>query len=179
MLSVILMSHHQVPTPPPHKKKALLNFALLVRFHGISIAWYKARIPGFPRKPIREGASSLFRQGAESPQNVSYSWATPRLHMQVWVALDQETFVCLSSPRPKRLLAPSLSIFGEIQNSGLVQQSDPNLVLRERKGSPKSKFWGRMSGGRPHGYLGGRPGAKTSVSPRSPGKKQAFRYGRP
>ena len=26
---------------------------------GIAIAWYKARIPGFPRKSIREGASTI------------------------------------------------------------------------------------------------------------------------
>ena len=36
---------------------------------------------------------------------------------------------------------------------------------QERKISPKSKFWGRISGGRPCGYPGGRPGAKTSVRP--------------
>ena len=31
--------------------------------------------------------------------------------MQVWVALEQETFLGLSGPRPKRLLAPSLIDF--------------------------------------------------------------------
>ena len=35
---------------------------------GIPIAWYKARIHGFPRKSIKEGASSLFRRGPERPQ---------------------------------------------------------------------------------------------------------------
>ena len=47
---------------------------------GIPIAWYKSRIPGFPQKSIREGASSLFGRGPESPKNVSCSRATPRLH---------------------------------------------------------------------------------------------------
>ena len=40
-----------------------------------------------------------------------------------------------------------------------------SLEIQERKSSPKSKFWGRISGGRPRGYPGGRPGAKTSVKP--------------
>ena len=41
---------------------------------------------------------------------------------------------------------------------------------QERKSSPKSKFWGRISGGRPRGCPGGRPGPKTSVKPlRNPG----------
>ena len=35
---------------------------------GIPIAWYNARIPEFPRKSIREGASSLFGRGPERPQ---------------------------------------------------------------------------------------------------------------
>ena len=33
--------------------------------------------------------------------------------MQVWVALEQETLLRLSGPRPKRLLAPSLIDFGK------------------------------------------------------------------
>ena len=37
------------------------------------------------------------------------------------------------------------------------------LFVQERKSNPKSKFWGRISCGRPRGYPGGRPGAKTSV----------------
>ena len=43
---------------------------------GTPIAWYKARIPGFARKSIREGASSLFGRGPERPKNVSCSRAT-------------------------------------------------------------------------------------------------------
>ena len=42
----------------------------------IPIAWYKARIPGFPWKSIREGTSSLFGRRPEGPQNVSCSTAT-------------------------------------------------------------------------------------------------------
>ena len=41
----------------------------------------------------------------------------------------------------------------------------PFQHFQERKSSPKSKFWGRISRGRPRGYPGGRPGAKTSVRP--------------
>ena len=47
---------------------------------GIPFAWYKARIPVFPRKSTREGASSLFGPGPERPKIVSCSRATPRLH---------------------------------------------------------------------------------------------------
>ena len=80
----------------------------------VPIAWYKARIPGFPRKSIRDGASSLFGRGPERPKKiVSCSRATPRLHRcNLGVALEQETiFLGLSGPRPKRLLAPSLIDF--------------------------------------------------------------------
>ena len=34
---------------------------------------------------------------------------------------------------------------------------NPRPQNQERKSSPKSKFWGRKSGGRPRGYPGGRP----------------------
>ena len=43
---------------------------------GSRFAWYKARIPGFPRKSTREGASGLFGRGPERPQNISCSRAT-------------------------------------------------------------------------------------------------------
>ena len=48
--------------------------------------------------------------------------------VQVWVALEQETFLGLSSPYPKRLLAPSLIDFrGKSRNLGLVPGNrDPN-----------------------------------------------------
>ena len=47
-----------------------------VPFLGIPIAWYEARISGFPRKSLREGASSLLGRGPERPKNVSCSRAT-------------------------------------------------------------------------------------------------------
>ena len=47
-------------------------------------------------------------------------------------------------------------------------------IDQERKSSPKSKFWGRISRGRPHGYPGGRPGAKTSVRPLKSLKNKHF-----
>ena len=40
--------------------------------------------------------------------------------------------------------------------------------------SPKSKLWGRISGGRPRGYPGGRPGAKASVKPSKSWKNKHF-----
>ena len=45
----------------------------------IPIAWYKAPIPVFPRKSIREGASGLFGRWPESPKNASCSKATGSL----------------------------------------------------------------------------------------------------
>ena len=42
------------------------------------------------------------------------------------------------------------------------------------KSSPKSKFWGRISGRCPHGYPGRRPGAKTSVRPSKSWKNMRF-----
>ena len=74
-----------------------------------------SRLPGtrpefldFPRKSIGEGASSLFGRGPKSPQNISCSRATPKLHRcNFGVALEQEMFWGLFGPRPKRLLAPS------------------------------------------------------------------------
>ena len=62
-----------------------------------------ALIPGFLRKSIREGASSLFGRGPESPSIVSCSRATPRLHQcNLGVALEQERFLGLSGPVPKK-----------------------------------------------------------------------------
>ena len=64
------------------------------------------------RKSIRERASSLFGRGSERPKNVSCSRATPDLHRcNLGVALEQETILGLSGPRPKRLLALSLMDF--------------------------------------------------------------------
>ena len=60
-----------------------------------------------------------------------------------------------------------------------IEASDPEKIrghtsFQERKSSPKSKFWGRISGGRPRGYPGGHPGAKTSVKPSKPWKNKHF-----
>ena len=96
-----------------------MNFKPIIR---TSIAPYKAiGIPeNSPRKSIREGASSLFRQGPESPKNLSCSRATPDLHrcksgvaapVQVWGCPRARDILGLSGPRLKRLLAPSLIDF--------------------------------------------------------------------
>ena len=47
-------------------------------------------------------------------------------------------------------------------------------LVQERKSSPKSKFWGRISHGHPRGYPSGRPGAKTSVRPLKSWKKTSI-----
>ena len=58
-------------------------------------------------KSIGEGASSLFGEWPGSPENVSCSRATPRLHQSKSGALEQKTFSGLPGHSPKRLLAPS------------------------------------------------------------------------
>ena len=52
-----------------------------------------------------------------------------------------------------------LSVKGPFCNNPFVHP----VHNHERKSSPKSKFRGRISGGRPRRYPGGRPGAKASV----------------
>ena len=47
-------------------------------------------------------------------------------------------------------------------------------LFQERKSSPKSKFWCRISRGCPRGYPGGRPGAKASVRPSKSWKNKHF-----
>ena len=79
----------------------------------IPIAWYKA--PCFSPKN---------RPGKEQR-------ATPRFApMQVWVALEQETFLGLSGPRLKRLLAPSLIDFRE--QTGIQALNQAIGIPRER-----------------------------------------------
>ena len=50
----------------------------------------------------------------------------------------------------------------------------PYPGFQERKSSPKSKFWGRISCGRPRGYPGGRTGAKASIKPSKSWKNRHF-----
>ena len=62
-------------------------------------------------------------------------------------------------------------------NRSKSADSPPGLTMtniQERKNSPKSKCWGRISRGRPRGYPGGRPGAKTSVRPSKSWKNKHF-----
>ena len=77
----------------------------------IPLTWYKARIPGFPRKSIRKEQVVFSGEGRRDPK-VSLALGQPKVApVQVWVALEQETFLGLSGPRPKRLLAPFLIDF--------------------------------------------------------------------
>ena len=67
-------------------------------------------------KWIGERASSLFGRRPGSPENISCSRATPRLHRcKSGVALEQETFSGLPGHPPKRPLAPSAIDLGAIQ----------------------------------------------------------------
>ena len=94
-------------------------------FLGIPIAWYKARIPGFPRKSIREGASSLFGRGPERPKIVSCSSAREGASSLFGRGPESPKIVSCSRATPRlhrcnlkdHLLLP-LSIFGEIQEFG-------------------------------------------------------------
>ena len=72
-----------------------------------------------PPKSVGEGARSLFGGWPGSLENVSCSSATPDLHRcNLGVAPVQETFSRLSGHPPKRLLAPSPTDLGGIQEFG-------------------------------------------------------------
>ena len=71
---------------------------------------------------------------------------------------------------PEVILTPQGFFFAPCKVKGI--KSRPKS--QERKSSPKSKFWGRISGGRPCGYPGGRPAAKTSVRPSKSWKKASI-----
>ena len=72
-----------------------------------------------PPESIGQGARSLFGGWPGSPENVSCSRATPRLHLcKFGFALEQETFSGLPGHPPKRLLAPSPIDLGGIQEFG-------------------------------------------------------------
>ena len=97
-----------VPTsswPVPHPGQ---NYYKITPWIATLTGWYNARIPGCLPKSIGEGASSVFGGWPRSPENVSCSRATPRLHRcNLGVALEQETFSGLLGHPPKTLLAPS------------------------------------------------------------------------
>ena len=89
------------------------------------IAWYNPGNSRIAPKSIGEGASSLLGGWTGSPENVSFSSATPDLHRcNLGVALEQETFPRLPSHTPKRLLAPSPIDLGSIREfRGCTRQS--------------------------------------------------------
>ena len=77
---------------------------------GILIACYKVRIPGFPRKSIREGASSLL-EGRRVP-NMSLALGQPQGCTGASLGCSRARVILGSlRPSPKRLLAPSLIHF--------------------------------------------------------------------
>ena len=80
-------------------------------------------------KSIGEGASSLFGGWPGSPENVSCSGASPRLHRcKSGVAQEQETFSGLPGHPPNRLLAPSPIDLGAIREfGGCTRQSGSQL----------------------------------------------------
>ena len=64
----------------------------------------------------KEGASSLSGKGQRVPK-LSLAGSPKVAPVQVWVALEEETFLGLCGPRLEKT-ACSLSIFGEIQEFG-------------------------------------------------------------
>ena len=77
-------------------------------------------------------------------------------------------------PRTVQKIRPKIhpKIRPENPSKKSVQKIRPKIrvIFQVRKSSPKSKFWGRISSGRPRGYPGGRPGQKLRSGPRNPGK---------
>ena len=85
------------------------------------MAWYNPRTRNsrITPKSVGEGASSPFGGWPGSPENVSCSRATPRLHRcKSGVAPEQETFSGLPGHPPKGLLAPSPTDLGVIREFG-------------------------------------------------------------
>ena len=96
---------------------------------GIPFAWYKARIPGFPRKSIK------LWQGPESPKSVSCSSANQTctgaatLHLPDSPTLARKTTCSLPYPS-------LIDSAGKSRNSGLAQGNpDPNNLSSFRR------FW--------------------------------------
>ena len=85
---------------------------------------------------------------------------------------------CPGPTRPGFLITakrdPSLGGIATVPGHGGSSLLNCRVTSQERKSSSKSKFWGRISGGRPCGYPGGRPGAKTSVKPSKSWKNKHF-----
>ena len=88
-------------------------------------------------KSIGEGASGLFGGWPESPQNVSFSRATPRLHRcKSGVAHEQETFSGLPGHPQKRPLASSpIDLGGNPAIRRLYQAIGVATLLKVHAGS--------------------------------------------
>ena len=107
------------------------------------IAWHNPPNSRIAPKLIGEGASSLFGGWPGSPENVSCTGATPRLHRcKSGVAPVQETFSGLPGRPPKRLLAPSPINLGAIREFGGLYQA---IRVANLCGTSHSR--GRMSAG--------------------------------
>ena len=100
----------------------------------------------------------------------TYFWEPPFRLSRIEVSICRVMW-CWRTDRAPRSFSSSdgcWSAFTVSQLGFVVGVQDfirKNPHAQERKISPKSKFWGRISGGHPRGYPGGRPGAKTSVKP--------------
>ena len=106
--STFLGSSHSTVAPPHHPNKRCDPECLVQPPNSWSAP-----------KSIGEGASSLFGGRPGSPENVSCSRATPRLHRcKSGVAPEQETFSGLPGQPPKRPLAPSPIDLGALQEFG-------------------------------------------------------------
>ena len=98
---------------------------------GIPIAWYKARIPVFPRKSIREGASSLSGRGRRVP-NLSLALEQPQGCTGASLGCSRARDILGSlRPRPEKTTCSFPYRFsGKNRNSGLVPGNrDPKLLL--------------------------------------------------
>ena len=96
----------------------------------IPIAWYKARIPVFLRKSIREGASGLCGPGRRDPK-ISLALEQPRLApVQPWGCSRARDNSGTLRPRPEKTTCSFPYRFsGKNTNSGLVPGNrDPNFV---------------------------------------------------
>ena len=130
------------------------------------------RTPPCRVRPLRRAPYSRYKIGGLGLQPLVLHKPCPCQEWKIspkskfWVWSPLAIYRRLSDPPRGRMPGRLFSDFFRV--SGPEGPRDPV------NGQRVPKFWGRMSGGRPRGYPGGRPGAKTWVKPSKSWKNKHF-----
>ena len=95
-----------------------------------------------------------------------YRCCAPSASAPVMVINESPTGECFGGPRfafepsPEDPASSPPSWGWGLKNHYKTGEAFLLTIFQERKSSPKSKFWGRISGGRPRGYPGRTSGGK-------------------